>query len=62
MIPMLATIDDTTARKVDEDRKIHGVGYLRVNADGSAEHVPIGDIQVRADLELSTGHDWTARL
>lgn len=40
MIPMLATIDDITAAKVDRDRKVHGVGYLRVRPDGQIEHVP----------------------
>lgn len=37
---MLATIDDITAAKVDRDRKVHGVGYLRVRPDGQIEHVP----------------------
>jgi len=37
---MLATIDDETAAKVDQDRKIHGAAFTCVLPDGAIIHVP----------------------
>lgn len=37
---MLATIDDETARKLDEDRKAHGAAFSCLDADGTITHIP----------------------
>jgi hypothetical protein len=42
--PMLATIDDITAQKLDRDRKVYGAAYMRVGRDGKVEHVPFTDV------------------
>lgn len=40
---MLTTIPDETARKVADDIRAHGHGYLRVDRTGRVEHVPAFD-------------------
>lgn len=37
---MLATLDDETARRVDEDVRDYGHGYIRIDREGRASHVP----------------------
>lgn len=40
MSGMLATVPDDTARKVADDVRTYGHGYLRIDAEGRATHVP----------------------
>jgi hypothetical protein len=37
---MLATVPDETARKVADDVRTFGAGYIRIDAEGRATHVP----------------------
>jgi hypothetical protein len=37
---MLATVPDETARKVADDVRTYGHGYIRIDAEGRATHVP----------------------
>lgn len=37
---VLATLPDDVARKVAEDRLTYGEGYVRIDAEGRAHHVP----------------------
>jgi len=37
---MLATVPEEQARKVAEDVRNFGHGYIRIDADGRATHVP----------------------
>lgn len=38
--PVLATLDDETARRVAEDIRDYGHGYVRFDRDGQAHHQP----------------------
>lgn len=40
MSAVLATVPDDTARKVADDIRDHGHGYIRIDREGRAEHVP----------------------
>lgn len=40
MSPVLATVPEDAARKVAADIRDHGHGYIRVDREGRAEHVP----------------------
>lgn len=40
MSPVLATLDDDTARKVADDIRNYGHGYVRFDAQGKAHYVP----------------------
>lgn len=40
MNPVLATLDAETARRVAEDVRDHGHGYIRIDHEGRASHVP----------------------
>lgn len=44
---MLATIPEDAARKVADDIRLLGNGYIRVTSDGRAEHVPARDVMIR---------------
>lgn len=37
---MLATLSEQTAHKVAEDIRDFGHGYVRIDRDGRAEHIP----------------------
>lgn len=37
---MLATVPEDAARKVAEDIRTYGHGYIRIDREGRAEHVP----------------------
>jgi hypothetical protein len=37
---VLATVPDDVAREVADDIRRHGHGYIRIDAEGRAEHVP----------------------
>ncbi len=38
---MLATVDEKTAERVARDVRDFGHGYIRVDREGRAEHVPV---------------------
>lgn len=40
MTAMLATVPEDTARKVADDVRDYGHGYIRIDAEGRATHVP----------------------
>jgi hypothetical protein len=46
---MLATVDDMTAERVARDVRDFGHGYIRVDRDGRAEHVPADAVLVVGD-------------
>lgn len=51
---MLATVDEMTAERVARDVRDFGHGYIRVDREGRAEHVP-------ADAVVVTGPDGRGR-
>lgn len=48
---MQTTIDDATARKLEQDRREHGVAYMRVLSCGRIERVPVLEMRVEVESQ-----------